>query len=284
MKTTILHAINNIIDNELYNLDKYRSLNYKIRINNTGESLENLIKDAMCGVFQLDEKERIELQNKYFSYTGNQNNPPDLIIREGDAFEIKKIESNEGSIALNSSFPKDKLYRNSNMITTACKNCEDNWQEKDMCYIIGCVDNKQSIKSLWFVYGDCYCAEPNVYTRIKDKITYSVEDLGIGLSETNEIAKIKKVDLLGITDLRVRGMWSIKHPSKVFSYITERQKNSYIKALMLKSKFQSFDIDIRNKILNKCNVQNVKIQNPNNPADLLDSVLIEYDWNLKEID
>ena len=39
MKTTILHAINNIIDNNLYSLDRYKNLNYKIRINSTGEAL-----------------------------------------------------------------------------------------------------------------------------------------------------------------------------------------------------------------------------------------------------
>jgi hypothetical protein len=276
MKTTILHAIKNIIDNDLYSLERYKSLNYKIRINNSGEALENLIKDALCGKFQLNEKERMELQSEYFSYTGNQNNPPDLIIRNSDAFEIKKIESNEGGIALNSSFPKDKLYRNSNMITTACKNCEDGWQEKDMCYVVGCVDKNQSIRSLWFIYGDCYCAKPEIYTRIKDKITNSIQELGIELSETNEIAKVKRVDPLGITDLRVRGMWGIQHPSKVFSYITEKQKPPYIKALMLKDKFNSFDNEIKKEITEKCQVQNVKIKNPNNPAKLLEATLIEY--------
>ncbi len=280
MKTTVLHAINNIIDNNLYSLNRYKNLNYKIKINNTGTGLENLIKDALCGQFQLKEKERIELQSEYFSYTGNQNNPPDLIIRNSDAFEIKKIENNERKISLNSSFPKDKLYRENNMITTACKNCDDNWQEKDICYIIGVVDKKQSIRSPWFLYGDCYCAKPEIYTRIKDKITDNIQELGIELSNTNEIAKIKKVDPLGITDLRIRGMWEIKHPSKVFQYITERKLKPYIKALMLKSKFESFDIEIRNQILKKCNLQNVKIQNPNNPANLLETILIEYEFKI----
>ncbi len=104
MKTT-LHAINNIIDNDLYSLDRYKNLSSKIRINNTGKALENLIKDVLCGQFQLNEKERIELQSEYFSYTGNQNNPPDLIIRNSDAFEIKKIENNE-QLLLTVRFPK----------------------------------------------------------------------------------------------------------------------------------------------------------------------------------
>lgn len=243
-----------------------------------GEAFEHLIKDSLCGKFYLEAKDKLSIYNDYFSYTGNQNNPPDLIIRDGDAIEIKKIESNEGSIALNSSFPKDKLYKNSPILTKFCKEAEDDWEEKDICYIIGCFKEKSIIRSMWFVYGDCYCANPEIYTRIKYKITSGIEDLGINLTKTNEIAKVKKVDLLGITDLRVRGMWSIQHPSKVFSYITEKSQKPNIKALMLKNKFESFDSQIRNKIISKCDVKNVKIQNPNNPVNLLDAILIEYIW------
>ena len=144
------------------------------------------------------------------------------------------------------------------MITTACKNCEADWIEKDICYIIGCVDKREQIKSLWFIYGDCYCAKPEVYTRVKDKITNSIQELGIELSETNEIAKVKKVDPLGITDLRVRGMWGIKHPSKVFEYIATKTIKPNIKALMLKEKFNSFDINSRNELSKKCNIKEVK--------------------------
>ena len=280
MKTNILQAINNLIENDLYSVQRYKTLSYKIHINNMGEALENLVKDSLCNNFNLEADQRIAIQSEYFSYLGNQNNPPDLIIRNGDAFEVKKIESNEGGIALNSSFPKDKLYRDSNMITIACKNCESDWIEKDICYIIGCIDKSEQIKSLWFIYGNCYCAKPEVYTRVKDKITNSIQELGIELSETKEIAKVKKVDPLGITDLRVRGMWGIKHPSKVFEYITTKTTKPHIKALMLKEKFNSFNVNDRNELLKKCNIKEVKIQNPNNPANLLDAILIEYGFKI----
>lgn len=277
MKTSVLHAINNIIDNKMYDLNSYKNSNYKIKINAIGERLEDFIKDALCNKFHTKEKEKIQLYNEYFSYTGNQNNPPDFIIKNSDAFEIKKIESNESSISLNSSFPKNKLYANNSMITNACKNCEDeHWEEKDICYTIGSIDKNQIIKNLWFVYGDCYCAQPEIYTKIKNKISLSIQELDIELIKTNEIAKIKNIDPLGITDLRVRSMWAIKHPNKVFHYMVEQKTDSYIRAIMLKSKFQSFDQKITNQITSKCNVQNVKIQNPNNPANLLDAIFIEY--------
>lgn len=280
MKTNILNAINGIIENQVYSIEKYKALSYKIRINNTGEALENLVKDALCGDFNLEADKRIAVQSEYFSYLGNQNNPPDLIIRGGDAFEVKKIESNEGNIALNSSFPKDKLYKSSPMITDACKNCEENWSEKDICYIIGCIDKSQKIKSLWFIYGDCYCAKPQIYANVKETITNSINELGIELSDTNEIAKVKKIDPLGITDLRVRGMWGIKHPSKVFDYITTKNSNSYVKALMLKKKFDAFDELSKAKLAEKCDIKNVKIQDPNNPAKLLDAILIQYEFGM----
>lgn len=279
MKTNILKAIINLINNQTGNLKQYNNLSeYNIRINNMGVSLEEAIKDSLSGYNGIGQN-RLACHNYTFSYLGNQNNPPDLIIEGGDAIEIKKIESNEGNIALNSSYPKDKLYKNSPMLTNACKNCEENWIEKDICYVIGCIDKEtKDIKSLWFIYGDCYSAKPEIYTRIKDNITNAIEELGIESTETNEIAKVKKTDPLGVTDLRVRGMWSIQHPSKVFGYVTQKPDRPYIKAIMLKSKFESFDEYSKDKISSIAKVQAIKIKDPNNPAKLLHAVLIEYQY------
>jgi hypothetical protein len=277
MKTNILQAISNIIEKSYIRIDDYKTLKYQTRINNNGEAFENLIKDALCNNFNQQSDKR-ELHNQFFSYLGNQNNPPDLIIRGGDAFEIKKI-GNNNDIALNSSFPKEKLYRNSNMINSACKNCEENWVEKDICYVIGNIDKNSLIKNLWFVYGDCYCASPRIYERLKDKITKNIHELGIELSSSNEIARVNKVDPLGITYLRVRGMWGIKNPSKVFEYIITKS-TPHIRALMLKEKYYSFDINSRNDLSKKCEVKEVRIKDPNNPAKLLDAILIEYEFKL----
>lgn len=40
--------------------------------------------------------------------------------------------------------------------------------------------------------------------------------------ESKELGHINKVDPLGVTYMRVRGMWGIDNPWKVFSYIYER--------------------------------------------------------------
>jgi hypothetical protein len=49
---------------------------------------------------------------------------------------------------------------------------------------------------------------------------------------------------------------------------------------MLKEKFNSFDINSRNELSKNCSIKEVKIQDPNNPAKLLDAVLIEHEFNI----
>lgn len=288
MKTNILNSILYLINNNLYNIENYhnlspeQSLRYKNRVNNMGETLENIIKDSFLFNNRIDHnismQEYITLQNHIFSYLGNQNNPPDLIIKGSDAIEIKKIQTKDANISLNSSFPKNYLYKNSPMITESCKNSEEEWIKKDICYIIGQIDKNNILQSIWFVYGNCYCANQDLYQQIKTEITSSINNMGIETSETKEIAKIKKVDPLGITDLRVRGMWSIKNPSKVFEYIITPTQNPNIKSLMTKEKYYSFDINTRDEIQQKCSIKEVSIQNPNNPAKLMEAILIEYEF------
>ena len=169
MKTNILKAIYNIVQNPVIELSNYYSDKIsQNRMNSMGDALELYIKDVFSTALdKTTEADKIAEYNKYFSYLGNKSNPPDLIIRGGDAIEIKKLEAEGGDIALNSSYPKDKLYADSPMITNACRDCEDGWKEKDFLYVVGSVSktNKDKLSSLNFVYGDCYCAKPEIYTR-----------------------------------------------------------------------------------------------------------------------
>ena len=104
----ILNAIANIISFGTFDLKNYAST-YLIRINAVGEQLEFYIKDAIADSLKLPQSKKENAYSRVFSYLGNQNNPPDMIIKNGDAFEVKKIESPKSSLALNSSPPKDKL-------------------------------------------------------------------------------------------------------------------------------------------------------------------------------
>lgn len=288
METNVLIALKNLMTittNEL--LDIYQKT-VNNRANSMGDALEYFVKDLFCS--SLNEKDfikRDEIYSNYLSYLGNSNNPPDFIIKKSSAIEVKKIENlSFGDIALNSSYPKDYLYSTSTLINQACRICEDEfggWSKKDMIYAIGNVI-KNKLRVLWLVDGSCYCADDNIYRKIKTTIQVGVNSIpGVEFADTKELGKVKKIDPLGVTDLRVRGMWSIKHPSKVFdSLVKDYSKDVELKVycLLLKDKFDKICEDDKSNLQEYINtgkliMRDVKIKNPNNPAQFLDAVFFE---------
>jgi hypothetical protein len=279
-KTNLLIALINIIENPIVDLvSHYKGSN---RANKMGDALEHYVKDVFC--HSINEKNDV-IHGEFFSYLGNQNNPPDAIIRNGDAIEVKKIEGLSSVIALNSSYPKDKLYRDDSRITEACRNCESSdWIEKDIIYAIGVSPkNTDKLKALWLIYGDCYAAEREVYQRIADKISQGIQEIpDVEFIETNELAKVKKVDPLGITDLRVRGMRHIENPIKVFNYVAtiEAQHDFTVHAIVLSEKYERFPDEDKERLenlqSNLFSITDIKIKSPNNPANLLEAKLLTY--------
>lgn len=248
------------------------------RANQMGESLEEYIKDLFCGSFHLDNGNRLVEHNRHFSYLGNQNNPPDIMLRGGDAVEVKKTESSNASLALNSSHPKDVLHSDDPKIKHECKVCEC-WNTKDMIYAIGHVRNSE-VKRLWFVQGKCWAAKREVYTRLSEAIAKGINTIpDIEFGTTNELARVNKVDPLGITYLRVRGMWGIEHPVNVFNYLPETH-DTFANLLLLEEKYNSFPEEDRQALEHLAynehllTIQDVKIKDPNNPANLLDAKVI----------
>jgi hypothetical protein len=285
MPNNILSAIANIVSFGIFDLKNYAST-YLIRINAVGEQLEFYVKDAIAGSFKLHRNKKENAYLKAFSYLGNQNNPPDMIIKSGDAFEVKKIASPKSSLALNSSPPKDKLLSNDIRITKACRNCESTkWKEKDLFYVIGHVKDGK-IKYLFFIHGACYVADHDIYDKvhspIKKEVDLVIDSLGLEKGKTVEIGKVKRVDPLGITELRVRGMWQVKNPLKVYENFCKIEDNDkfHLFALMRKDKYNSFPIEEREKLENISNsnfvMSDVKIKSPNNPAKLLEAKLIKF--------
>ncbi len=278
--SNIIDAIINLVNNPVFELrETYAKKN---RANSSGDALEEYIKDLFAGTFEYeDEQKRLKKISSVFSYIGNASNPPDAILSNGDAIEVKKIENNNSPLALNSSYPKDKLYSNSPMITNGCRNSEK-WTEKDMIYTIGVVSHNK-LKHLCMVYGIDYCATTETYERIRNTIKTGVEEISnIELVETRELGKLQKVDPLGITYLRIRGMWGIENPFKVFNYIFEREMEKQLNfmAIINFEKYYSFknikDLEklaCENQYLE---IHNVKIKNPNNPAKLRNAKLITF--------
>jgi len=274
-----LKAFINIVTNYQTNIQNITDGNN--RMNNIGDGLEAYIKNIFANTInEVDEKKKLEKINQTFSYTGNKTNPPDMMLWNGDAIEVKKIESSSTSLQLNSSHPKSKLLNTNKKINQACKNCEE-WVEKDLIYTIGYIKAKK-LNSLWMVYGDCYAADDSTYQKVENEITTSIDsidDLEIK-QDTNELSGIKNVDPLNITYLRVRGMWIIENPNKVYNYLYEYDKNATFQlvCLMKKSKYESFSTeDIANiEQIESITIDNVKIKNPNNPANLIDAKLLVF--------
>ena len=274
--SNILRAFINIIENYQTEIETITQGNN--RANNMGEGLEDYIKNSFLNPKDIN---NLEALAKVYSYQGNKNNPPDLMLKNGDAIEIKKLESKNSAIALNSSYPKAKLYSDSPMITNFCRECEE-WSIKDMLYAIGYI-KQNSLKSLWLVYGDCFCADKEIYERIKNTISNGINSISdVEFTETKELGKVKKVDPLGITDLRIRGMWHIENPNKTFDYLYQydESKQFQLICLMTLEKYNSLPCIDKEMIENIDNssveVREVKIKNPNNPAKLIDGILLGF--------
>lgn len=286
MKTrNIIDAIIEIVSNNQYDVKAYAVANN--RANAEGDALEDYIKDVFAGTLHCaDVQQRDEYLSKHFSYLGNTNNPPDIMIRGGDAIEVKKITKITSGLALNSSYPKAKLYSNSRMLNKACRECEE-WTEKDMLYAVGVV-NKGCLKSLMFVYGCDYCADKETYERIFNAVKRGVKSIkGVKFGETKELGRVNRIDPLGITYMRMRGMWHIESPFKVFApyYKTEKADFNFV-AIINESKYQTFENRAELEQLEKENanlkIADVKIKNPNNPAELKNAKLITYAYTITD--
>ncbi len=282
--TNILEAIVNIINNPIPDILTHYKSQSKNRINAVGDALEEFVKDAFANTInQSNLREKSQIYSQKFSWLGNQNNPPDLMIKDGDAVEVKKIQSLKSQIPLNSSYPKSKLFADSLMITSACRNCED-WIEKDIIYVIGVI-SQQKLSMLWLIYGDCYAASKEHYEKIKNKIASGVNEIkGIELAQTKELGRVNKVDPLGITYLRIRGMWGIENPINVYSYldIVDEKINCDFEmiSIMRESKYLSFDKESRTKLesisTSGITISSRQIKSPDNPAQMINAKIVRY--------
>lgn len=278
--SNIINAIINLVNAPKYELMKY-SKNHN-RANAMGDALEEYVKDLFAGtVSENSSKTRLQKISQVFSYLGNQNNPPDSILKNGDAIEVKKIENKSSFLALNSSYPKNKLYSDSHMINKSCRECEK-WDIKDIMYVIGVV-NKSNLTALAIVYGTEYCADKAIYERIRNKIKGGINTINdVEFTTTKELGKVNKVDPLGITYLRIRGMWGIDNPFNVFDYVYKIEDNNKFNfmAIISKEKYNSFEN--KNELERMCKenenlkIEDTQIKDPNNPSVLINVKLITY--------
>lgn len=281
MTTNVLSALINILNygrNDIQNIYVGRN-----RANHMGDALEYFVKDAFCNTFNIEDLEtKSETYLQYFSYLGNSNNPPDFIIRNGEAVEVKKTETKSPDLQLNSSYPKNKLYYDDSRITNSCRESDGGtWTERTIIYSMGYIKNNL-LKELFFVDGECYAANREVYEnvlyRAKKGIEYIFDESE--LYETKEIGRINKTDALGSAYLRVRPMWILKHPRKVFEKylnINEQAKLNVVTILPKEKYLDYSNLEEFEQIVaqNDCiNLSYVNIPNPNNPDEEKEVVII----------
>lgn len=254
----IITAICNLVENPKIKL--IRKGDSTNRANSMGDALEEYIKDVFAGTVDYEEGQaRAVALSSTFSYLGNKTNPPDSMLKggdAGDAIEVKKIENQTAALALNSSYPKCKLYADSQMISKACHKCEQ-WTVRDMIYAVGVVKGDY-LKSLAFVYGEDYCADESFYHQI---ITDPLNIASTDISQKN---------------------WSIKNPFVVFNdiYSIDNENAFNFFAIINNDKYYSFEnnskLDELAKNCNTLRIKDVKIKNPNNPQLKRNAKLITY--------
>jgi len=286
MTTNIIDAILHLVHNPIVKLVEYYAGNN--RANNSGQALEEYVQDLFADSFSMTKNQRIQRHSDVFSYKGNKSNPPDAMLRNSDAIEVKKIEQASADLALNSSYPKHKLYANSSMLTTACRTAEE-WEEKDIIYTVGVVRNN-TLLQLCMVYGLDYCASEECYTRVKKRIKDGIAAIpNITFSETRELGRINGIDPLNITYLRVRGMWGIQNPWRVFDYVYQPDANKTFNFMCIINDEKWEEFDNTNLLIKEAHnnpslkIENIKIQNPDNPAQIRNARLITFTYDEESI-
>ena len=237
------------------------------RINDVGAKYEE---------FVLQGYKSMNANSSPFSYIDHSNNPPDFMVMNGEALEVKKFKAGKAvsRIALNSSFPKDILHSSSPLLTAECKNCEK-WTQKPHVYQLAKC-SATSIEDMFICYGTCLAANQDKYIRLFKSVKDGVGKIH-GNSPGNELGKFKKIDPLNRTSLRVRGMWEIETPWKAFGHLLSPRPKNYTKSFRLLTLKSDFEILYNSNTLpNGVFRKDVLIDDPNNGAKMLDAVLLEF--------
>lgn len=244
------------------------------RINLMGLALERFIEKAFCK----------GLSDSVVEFRGGKNHPPDLLIRNGAAIEVKKEET-IGEISLNSSFPSRYLTPESK-ITKKCKEILRQSKNRDIVYVIGLVESvKQGdakvscLRNLSFVYGSTYVASSETYFNVASEVQGAIRELPYEDTDTKELGRVNSVDILGRASLRIRGMWILKNPlkeihiSRVISGLVE--KTPFLVGIIPWEKYLEEELFVKNK-----GIQVTPIDNESNI--IIDDLIEEWKWKVGE--
>lgn len=263
--TSVLRLIENIsryADNDMSKVLVIPKTNPSAtnRANSVGDALEFFIRDSFCNSYTItDGVKKSKIYSGNFSYLGNQNNPPDIIITGGDAFEIKKAKNPFTAPTLNGVLPKDKLHAEDARITNACRNCEKTpWKTKDIFYVFGNV-KKGVLRHLIFVHGACYATDPKIF----DSFIWDT--------------KVKKN---GVTVKLSSRIQKTKNPLKIFHHLLNVKDETKLQviAIMKKEKYLSYPLTDRKRLERISNgrfsIESVTIPDLTKSNEYIDAELI----------
>ena len=264
----LLEALNQLANNPDFKIPQ-KGKDYDNSIQEVGSGLEAFFKLLFVN------QKKPEALSKAFCFQGSANHPPDLVTTEPQiAFEIKKRISDKGDIQLNSSYPEQCLSRSNHKLTQQCRNIISS-EKIPLIYAIGAV-SEETIDKLWLIDGALYAANQAIYTDAVQTISDAIKLSGIGnLHKTSELAQVREIDPLKITIMRVRGMWIIKHPSIVFSYLGDF--GGRVTAIFREATYELFSQGSRKLIENNKNIhfEHKKCKNPDNPSKLESAIQLE---------
>ncbi|ALS00076.1 restriction endonuclease [Enterococcus silesiacus] len=279
--TNVLIALSNILQRNSSILTPIFRSNGSA--NAAGDSLEYFIKDMFCtgaSQYQYD-YEKDEVYDKYLSWKGNSSNFPDFIVRGGVGVEPKKLNNTSYStLALNSSYPKDYIYPDSQNLPKIID--ESNWEKKEVIYVAGNLNKSNKLISLWFAYGNTMVADRSVYLDLINDIREAVKETDATLVPSIELARARGIDPLKYTNLRMRGMYELQHPHIVFNeYISRHDiplEASKIFLVLLKKDYENIQDkpDLSEFYFNgQLTSHEIFIDDPNSTENKLEAIIFE---------
>lgn len=259
----------------------------------TGKPFEVYCKDWLSLTPPGNNAVRIQNYTQFFSYFGSANNPPDVMYKggnSGDAFEFKKSESPSAALSLNSSFPKNELTSTSPGLLASCINCES-WSKRTFYYVVGNIASKTDrVMSLWVVDGklmaDTHQRYSTIFNGMKQSVTNFINQNSLRFIPSVEFGRVRKIDNLDKSVLRVRPMWELESPQKTFENLPGVNKDrtkSVLHALILDSRWSLYPLASRQAILNLSGTTGFSLTNfqgvpdPSNANNTLSGMLIRYE-------
>ena len=95
MGGNILTAIQAIVEKSSLEIVENPQGDIQNRANQMGAAFEDFVKNAFAGCLDQDIRSIKKAYSRTFSYLGNSTNPPDAMLINSDAIEIKKIKDNQ---------------------------------------------------------------------------------------------------------------------------------------------------------------------------------------------